>query len=150
MKAFDDEPQNKETLKAAYRFVQELEVMISDPLPNRTVAEMGTILSSYMTTQELADAYAAVHNKFLWVEDNEYDYDESTDEYKKACDITDSWGELLNCFEDVIVSLERKNECGENSFDKNNILKDFMKKHSYRDGHGWWIRYEKQVSVNDG
>lgn len=143
MKAFDDEPQNKETLNAAYRFVQELEVMLSDPLPNRTVAETETILSSYTTTQELADAYAAVHNKFLWIADNESDYDKCTDEYKKACDITDSWGELLNRFENAIVSLERKNECGENSFDKNNILKDFMKMHSYRDGHGWWIRYEK-------
>lgn len=140
MKAFDDGPQNKETLKVAYRFVQELEVMISDPLPNRTVAEMETILSSYTTTQE---SYAAVHNKFLWIADNESDYDKCTDEYKKACDITDSWGELLNRFEDAIVSLERKNECGENSFDKNSILKNFMKRHGYRDGHGWWIRYEK-------
>lgn len=72
MKAFDDEPQNKETLKAAYRFVQELEVMLSDPLPNRTVAETETILSSYTTTQELADAYAAVHNKFLWMPTKAY------------------------------------------------------------------------------
>lgn len=108
MKAFDDEPQNKETSKAAYRFVQELEVMLSDPLPNRTVAETETILSSYTTTQELADAYAAVHNKFLWIADNESDYDKCTDEYKKACDITDSWGELLNRFENAIVFFRKK------------------------------------------
>ncbi len=143
MKAFDDGPQNKETLKASYGFVQELEVMISDPLPNRTVAETETILSSYTTTQELADAYAVVHNKFWWVADNESDYDKCTNEYKKACDITDSWGELLNRFEDAIVSLERKTSAGEDSFIKNNVLKDFMKSHNYRDGRGWWVKCDK-------
>ena len=62
MKAFDDGPQNKETAEKAFIFFQELEVMTSDPLSNRTVA---------------------------------------------------------------------------------------MKRHGYHDGHGWWIRYEKWVSINE-
>lgn len=50
-------------------------------------------------------------------------HDESTDEYKKACDITDSWGELLNRFENAIVSLERKDGRGEKDTSQERLVK---------------------------
>ncbi len=50
-------------------------------------------------------------------------HDKSTDEYKKACDITDSWGELLNRFENAIVSLERKDGRGEKDTSQERLVK---------------------------
>ena len=35
-------------------------------------------------TQELVDAFAGAFNKFWWVEDDVYDYEEGTEEYENV------------------------------------------------------------------
>ena len=47
----------------------------ADPLSSGTVEEMWRIAKSCSTTQELVDTYARVHNKYWWVEDDEYDFE---------------------------------------------------------------------------
>lgn len=91
------------------------------------------------TEQELADIFSVVSNKFWWVEDNIYDYEEDTPEYKQACEITDRWGNLMEHIELDIL----KNE-GVIIPDKGRsvVLEPFMKRNGYFDGNGWWIKEE--------
>lgn len=90
--------------------------------------------------QELADIYSVVSNKFWWVEDNVYDYEEGTPAYKQACEITDRWGNLMECIELDIFDI-LKNE-GVIISDKGRIvvLEPFMKRNGYFDSNGWWIK----------
>ena len=67
-------------------------VMAKEPIPNMSAAEVKAYFAEKHTVQDLADAYAIAHNKFWWVEDNEYDFEEGTPEHKAACAIPDEWG----------------------------------------------------------
>ena len=53
-------------------FEEDTVIMGGDPLPDRSLEEMWVIAKNYSTTQELVDAYAGAHNKFWWVEDDEF------------------------------------------------------------------------------
>ena len=50
-------------------------------MSDMSVDEMQQIISSIATTQDLVNAYVNVHNKFRFIEDDLYDYDEGTKEY---------------------------------------------------------------------
>ena len=63
-------------------------VMAKDPVPNMSAAEVKAYFADKHTEKDLADAYAIAHNKFWWVEDNEYDYEEGAPEHIAACAIT--------------------------------------------------------------
>ena len=78
--------------KSVEEHIQEGGVVLgSEPIPDMSVTEMRDIISSIITVQEWVDVYAAVHNKFGYVEDEEYDYEEGTDEYERACSVTDAY-----------------------------------------------------------
>ena len=70
-------------------------VMTQELISNMSVTEFKDFFSNKSTYKDLADAYAITHNKFCWVEDNVYDYEKDTPEYKTACAITDEWETLM-------------------------------------------------------
>lgn len=65
---------------------------------------MWEIAKNYSTTQELVDAYAAAHNKFWWIEDDEYDFEEGTEEHKKACAVTDAWKQVMVYLKERVIA----------------------------------------------
>ena len=58
-------------------------IMVSEPIPSTTAAEIKEQFENMTTLQELADVFAITSNKFWWVEDNEYDYEKGTKEYQE-------------------------------------------------------------------
>lgn len=76
------------------KFVQHY-IMARDPLPDVTASDARERYNDSLSGQDLADALAIISNKFWWIEDEEYDFEEGTAEYKKACAITDEWGDLI-------------------------------------------------------
>ena len=118
-------------------------IMSRDPLPDKTLEEMWDIVRNSSTTQELVDAYVLVHNKFWWIEDDEYDYDVGTEEHKKACSETDAWKELLYFLkEQVTIYTKEKELFNERQpyAGRAKQMNPIMEKFGYRDGRGWWIK----------
>ena len=118
-------------------------IMGGDPLPNRSLEEMWVVAKTYSTTQELVDAYVGAHNKFWWVEDDEYDFEEGTEEHKKACAVADAWEQVMDYLQErVIACAIEEGLFAERQPDSGLVkqLEGFMKKYGYRDGRGWWVK----------
>ena len=76
--------------------LNDIVIMESEPIPNKTPTDVRNYFIGRNTEKDLADAFVIVSNKFWWVEDNEYDYEEGTPEHIAACAITDEWGALMD------------------------------------------------------
>ena len=74
-------------------------IMGGDPLTNMSLEEVWAVAKNYNTTQELVAAYAGAHNKFWWVEDEVYDFEEGTEDHKRACEVTDAWEQVMDYLE---------------------------------------------------
>ena len=114
-------------------------IMCGDPCPDKTPEDIWGMTKGKCSIQELVDAYVIAHNKFWWVEDEVYDYDEGTEEYDKACRITDAWAEVMDYLCDNLIKCASEDgilATGESHYG----LKPFMEKYGYRDGHGWWVK----------
>lgn len=114
-------------------------VMGEEPLSDITPQELRKIYSGTLTESELATAYALSSNEFWWVEDNIYDYEEGTQEYKEAVQITDNWRSLMEYYEEQIFDILRKEGVDIPPCGRIVILAPFMKRNGYLDGNGWWI-----------
>ena len=117
--------------------------MGGDPLPDMSLAEMWEIARNYRTTQELVDAYAVAYNKFLWVEDDIYDFEEGSEEYKKACSVTDAWEQVIDYLEERIIECTTEEGLFAESQPNLSLVKQmeaFMEKYGYRNGRSRWVR----------
>lgn len=65
-------------------------IMGEEPLQGWTVDDVREWLKSHTDQQSIIDAFAAVYNKFIWIEDEEYDYEVGTTAYSYACEQTDA------------------------------------------------------------
>lgn len=115
-------------------------VMGSDPLPEMTASEFKEKVGGILSNQQLADAFAFSSNKFWWIEDNEYDFEEGTPEHKKAIEITDEWWALMDEYKELIFDILREEGTEIPSKGQIVALEPFMKKYGYCDGNGWWIK----------
>lgn len=115
-------------------------VMAKEPIPDMSAAEVKEYFADKHTEKDLADAYAIVHNKFWWVEDNEYDYEEGTPEHKAACAITDEWGALMDEYKNRIFEILTSEGVTIPATGQIKVLEPFMARHGYSDGNGWWIK----------
>lgn len=115
-------------------------IMASDPAASVTATAVKEYFKSMTSVQELADAYATTSNKFWWVEDNEYDYEKGSQEYKDACAITGEWRELMDFYENKILEIIRSEGIEIPSAGRIVVLAPFMKKYGYDDRGGWWIK----------
>ena len=121
-------------------------IMGSDHLPEVSAEEMREKVVSIVSGQELVDAFAAVHNKFWFIEDDVYDYKVGTEEYKKFCTVVEAWGDLMDDLERrVREAAEKEGLLAEKQADSGTAkqIEAFMRKYGYRDGRGWWVRVEE-------
>ena len=123
-------------------------IMGDDPLPDISLREMWDIALNLKDTQELADAYAGIQNKFFWIEDEIYDHRTGSEGYKKAIAITAAWGELMDYLEEILIQtakaegLMREDEEYPHS---RAAITPIMEKYGYIDGCLWWIEKEYYV-----
>ena len=117
-------------------------ILMGDPMPDLAIEEMQQRIASIKNTQELVDAFATVSNKFVFVEDETYDYDEGTEEYAKACAACDAWTEMMDKLEEQVMKKAAEEGLLNTQPDIGTIaqLEEFMKKYGYIDGNGWWIK----------
>ena len=115
-------------------------IMASEPIPNKTPTDVRGYFAERKSERDLADAFAIASNKFWWVEDNVYDYEEGTPEYIAARAITDEWGELMDEYEERIFMILRNEGVKIPETGRIKVLEPFMKRNGYRDGNGWWIK----------
>ena len=115
-------------------------VMASEPIPNKTPSDVRNFFATRDTEKHLADAFALTSNKFWWVEDNVYDYEEGTPEHAAARDLADEWGALMDEYEEKIFMILRNEGAEIPETGRIKILEPFMKRNGYRDGNGWWIK----------
>ena len=118
-------------------------VMSQEPVPNMTASEIRTYFADKKTEKDLADAFAIASNKFWWVEDNEYDYEEGSPEHKKACAITDESSKLMDEYKNRIFEILTNEGITIPSKGQREVLKPFMARFEYIDGNGWWIKQDK-------
>ena len=58
-------------------------VIANDSISGKSVDEMRREIGNITSVQKLVDVYVLVHNKFWFIEDNLYDFEQGTKEYKK-------------------------------------------------------------------
>ena len=120
--------------------MNDIVIMASEPIPNKTPTDVRNCFAERKTEKDLADAYAISHNKFWWVEDDVYDYEEGTPEYEAARVIVDEWGALMDEYEERIFMVLRSEGITIPKTGRINVLNPFMKRNGYFDGNGWWIK----------
>ena len=118
-------------------------IMAREPIPDMSAADVRKFFADKNTEKDLADAFAITSNKFWWVEDNTYDYEEGTPEHKKACDIADAWGALMDEYEQRILAILASEGVTIPETGRIKVLVIFMERHGYENGGGWWIRAEE-------
>ncbi len=113
-----------------------------DPYSDKTIAELEEVAANIQTTQELVDLYAGVFNKFWYIEDERYDYEEDTEEYEQICAKVDACGVLMDRLEERVIAEARK----QGVYDEiGGIrgLEPFMDSYGYWNGGGWWVGKDK-------
>ena len=115
-------------------------IMASELIPNKTPTDVRGYFAERKSERDLADAFAITSNKFWWVEDNVYDYEEGTPEYIAARAITDEWGALMDEYEERIFMILRNEGVEIPETGRIKVLEPFMKRNGYRDDNGWWIK----------
>lgn len=120
-------------------------VFSEEPMPDMTVQQMEQIIASIRSVNELVDIYAFVHNKFWFIEDDIYDYEEGTKEYESKCAEIDAWRSLMSDLGNRVMHaaveeglLVEQTGCGTVK-----QLGMFMDKYGYCDGNGWWLKEDQ-------
>lgn len=134
--------QNRTWLSVEDVFEEGTVIMGRDPLPDKTLEEIRDIVDQITKTQDLVAVFAAASNKFWWVEEDEYDYEEGTEEYKMACAITDAWGDLMDSLEERVIQRAKEERLmAEDEEHPYSIvaLTPIMEMYGFRDGRGWWV-----------
>lgn len=49
-----------------------------------------------------------VHNKFWYIEDDLYDYEEGTEDYIRVRDNVEAWGEMMDLLDDRVMSTAKE------------------------------------------
>ncbi len=115
-------------------------VMAKEPIPDMSAAEVKAYFADKHTEKDLADAFAIASNKFWWVVDNVYDYEEGTPEHKAACAITDEWRALMKEYESQIFEILTSEGITIPKTGQIKVLEPFMARHGYANGNGWWMK----------
>ena len=115
-------------------------VMLKEPITDMSVADVKTYFANNNAEKDLADVYAIAHNMFWWIEDDLYDYEEDTPEYKNICTIIDEWQILMNDYENKIIDILINEGIDIPVTGRIKVLEIFMKRFGYINGDGWWIK----------
>ena len=127
-------------------FPKNVTVFLRDPMPGKNIDEMKQEIADIKTAQELVDAYVNIHNKFWFIEDDFYDYDEGTEKYEIAYKNVAAWGDMMQELDKrVMEAADQEGLLAEKQPNHGTIrqLKAFMDKYGYRDSCGWWIKKKR-------
>ena len=116
--------------------------MMSEPFDNVTPNDIREWLKEENYSEKsLAVALACAHNKFWWIEDDLYDYEEDSKEYEEIWEIVDSWGKLMKDVQKKIYGVLRKKRIYVPKKKQGSLrsLIPFMSRNGYYDAGGWWI-----------
>lgn len=115
-------------------------VMCGEPSPGLTIEKANELFSKIETEKDIADLYAEVENKAWWIEDEQYDYDVGTDEYKVAREKTRMWFSLSDKLKEMIFVILKSEGIVIPDKGQIAVLEPFMKRNGYKNGSGWWIK----------
>ena len=121
------------------KFNEDIIVMCGEPSPNLTIEKANELFERIETEKDIADLYAEVENKAWWIEDEQYDYDVDTNEYKVAREKTRMWFLLADKLKDMIFNILKSEGISILDKGQNTVLEPFMKRNGYKNGSGWWI-----------
>lgn len=119
-------------------------IMGGDPAPGLTAEYAVKAAEEIETEEELAVLFAMVDNKTVFVEDEIYDFEEGTEEWKRAVENTDFWFDLEKKLRNRIFGILRAEGVEIPATRQIVVLEPFMKRNGYFNGRGWWIRIEEQ------
>ena len=114
-------------------------VMASDPSPNWNPEDVKEWYYQHLNEAGLAFAFAVASNKFWWVEDTVYDYEEGTPEYQEACRIVDAWCDLMDSLKNDIFKILLAKGITIPDKGQINALIPLMERNGFYDGNGWWV-----------
>lgn len=114
-------------------------VMAKEPAPYLTIKEAEKALSKIKNEKELAMLFAMIENKAWWIEDEIYDYQEGTEEYRVAVEKTDLWFLLADRLRYKIFAILIKEGVQIPIIGQKAVLEPFMNRNGYKDNQGWWV-----------
>ena len=111
-------------------------IFASEPLQSFLPDDIRTWLKENYSEQNLADAFAGVSNKTMWLMHD-------ADEDSAVLDILEGWHKLYDeLYSEIFEILTRENLVKNIKDGTHYIVKPFMEKYGYFDGGGWWIEKE--------
>ena len=119
-------------------------IMAGDPAAGLTAEYAVKAAEEIETEGELAALFAMIHSKTVFVEDEIYDYEEGTDEWKRAVENAHFWLDLERKLRDRIFAILRAEGVEIPATRQIVVLEPFMKRNGYFNGRGWWIKLEDQ------
>lgn len=122
------------------RLDKNITVMISEPGANLTIEIAQKFYREINSEQELANLYSVVSNKAWWLADNDFDYEEGTEQYKESHRITEQWFVLEEKLKKDIFKILRKEGIKIPKRGHIVVLEPFMQRYGYQNGDGWWIQ----------
>ncbi|MGF0040297.1 hypothetical protein ACQRBF_05880 [Peptoniphilaceae bacterium SGI.131] len=115
-------------------------VMSSEPYLDVTLEMVETAAKECETELELATLFAIVENKAWWIEDEEYDFAEGTEEHRQAVEKTELWFALADKLRKRIFCILQSEGVEIPSTGQITVLEPFMKRNGYKNGQGWWVK----------
>ena len=115
-------------------------IMAEDPTPEITPQDIKCQYSLPLAENELAEVFAITSNKFWWMEDIVYDYDEESPEYKQAKALVTEWQSLMELYEVQIFGILESEGVVIPERGQIDVLIPFMERNGYEDCAGWWMK----------
>ena len=115
-------------------------VMSSEPYLDVTLEMVETAAKECETELELATLFAIAENKAWWIEDEEYDFAEGTEEHRQAVEKTELWFALADKLRKRIFCILQSEGVEIPSTGQITVLEPFMKRNGYKNGQGWWVK----------
>ena len=128
----------------------DITIMDDDPLPYLGVEGMWKEVDKIRSMQELIDEYAAVHNKFWFMENNINNYEENTEECRRVCRECGEWAEIMNTlFHRVMEEGDKEGFLYDFQPEKRYIkqLTRIMGMFGFGDVSGWWLVCENKKNT---
>ena len=114
--------------------------MCGEPSPDLTIENANQLFDEIETEKDIADLFAIVENKAWWIEDEQYDYDVDTEEYKVVREKTRMWFSLADKLKEKIFDLLKSENVEIPDKGQIVVLEPFMKRNGFINGSGWWIK----------
>lgn len=115
-------------------------VMALEPYPDISLSDIQNRIELIECEKDLAILFAIAENKAWWVEDEIYDYEEGSDDYRKACEITDAWFELADKLKVLIFEILKLEGVSIPKTGQIEVLTPFMERNGFEDRNGWWVK----------